>query len=792
MRNWLHNPRDDKESIRIGLFIEKNKEETNLSADDLVMAFLSRRVLPLQRHTHKICQMSGRMDPTRITTHQLSASDLVLKARQICQNALRPSGKYGLAPYTRSNSPPRQNFRRIRKEEQASYAPNRRFQDDCDPDPYLKGKHTMGPTYTKHPDLRPAGMNPEVVEHAVPVSAVVGQEFLDNLSSRGHKNKAPASEAGPSEDPPPPSAPRRMAAASPIPGSGTGACSEPHQERIGHEAGSLRGCCQDLSSSSKVEDTGASNIGAGTEEAERAEPPVPPTPKKKKKAAASPSKTVPEPSAPVASPPAKEAPEASAPTKDAPPSPPAASTGKPAAAKPDRSEGAKLTAQQLAAVVTAVTSPSSGSQSLVLHASRAAVAASEKASAQLGRITELNRGEVNLGPLLEYIEKWNRADLSPATRGLGKDKLPVVDPSGPRSTAQHLSRLKRAVKEFDTAWHDASGNVVFISALPEASFEDVSAQLSALKDEKEQLVLEHRKALDAQENVFAGLKDQLMQAELRHARELKEAQTAAEAKLDKSLRDFTDASTQLRKELEEESRLRKEAQHRNATLTSDQAEYDRLVIQADALALKLFLDSQAYAHKKVTERRAEQALSNPDAPWDAYDHLVALAARISHMRAVDQHLVELPDRAMQIFRVLWPGEAVPANLTLLSDRVKDAGRRFREWKCSSARARADAALRVACSWYKDLDLDALHSLRDDAPTDKDPVLTAKCQDRAYRVAEFASISTFIPPPADIRDEVTDDEEEGASDDEDEDAEEGDAPPEQAPEAPDAGPQPPVA
>jgi hypothetical protein len=44
-----------------------------------------------------------------------------------------------------------QNFRRIRKEEQASYAPNRRFQDDCDPDPYLKGKHKMGPTYTKHP-----------------------------------------------------------------------------------------------------------------------------------------------------------------------------------------------------------------------------------------------------------------------------------------------------------------------------------------------------------------------------------------------------------------------------------------------------------------------------------------------------------------------------------------------------------------------------------------------------------------------------------------------------------------
>jgi hypothetical protein len=65
-------------------------------------------VLPLRRRTHKICEMSGRMDPTRITTHQLSASDLVLKAKQICQNILRPSGKFGLAPYCRTNSPPRQ------------------------------------------------------------------------------------------------------------------------------------------------------------------------------------------------------------------------------------------------------------------------------------------------------------------------------------------------------------------------------------------------------------------------------------------------------------------------------------------------------------------------------------------------------------------------------------------------------------------------------------------------------------------------------------------------------------
>jgi t-SNARE complex subunit (syntaxin) len=103
--------------------------------------------------------------------------------------------------------------------------------------------------------------------------------------------------------------------------------------------------------------------------------------------------------------------------------------------------------------------------------------------------------------------------------------------------------------------------------------------------EQERLALEHRKALDAQEKVSAELKERLVEAELWHARELKEAQAAAEAKLDESLKDFTDSSAQLRMGLEEETRARKEAEARITALTTDQAEYDRLVMQADQLAL---------------------------------------------------------------------------------------------------------------------------------------------------------------------------------------------------------------
>jgi hypothetical protein len=167
-----------------------------------------------------------------------------------------------------------------------------------------------------------------------------------------------------------------------------------------------------------------------------------------------------------------------------------------------------------------------------------------------------------------------------------------------------------------------------------------------------------------------------------------------------------------------------------------------------------------------------------DAPWDPYDYLVALSARISHMRAVDRNVSDIPEVAIQLFKVLWPEEVVPINLSLINDRLKGAGRRIREWQCSAARAGADLALRVACSWYPELDLDALLGVREGAPTDTDPALTAKRQDRAYRIAEYAEARTFISPPPGVTDYLS----EGEEEDEEEDVEAGDA----LPEAPEAG------
>jgi hypothetical protein len=65
-----------------------------------------------------------------------------------------------------------------------------------------------------------------------------------------------------------------------------------------------------------------------------------------------------------------------------------------------------------------------------------------------------------LGALQRYVDEWNTSNLTEATLGVGKDGEVVVDTRGPRSTVQHLARLKRSVREFDNAWHDANSNVL--------------------------------------------------------------------------------------------------------------------------------------------------------------------------------------------------------------------------------------------------------------------------------------------------------------------------------------------
>ncbi|XP_047056250.1 noroxomaritidine/norcraugsodine reductase-like [Lolium rigidum] len=190
-----------------------------------------------------------------------------------------------------------------------------------------------------------------------------------------------------------------------------------------------------------------------------------------------------------------------------------------------------------------------------------------------------------------------------------------------------------------------------------------------------------------------------MQAALQ-ARSSSEGRPAApEARLAEVVEDSTNSNTVPTAEPEEERKSRKAAERLIDTMTTDHREYDRA-----------FPESQVYAVKKVREDRVAREFPNMDAHWDGYDYLVALSARVQHMRSVDRLLADLPDAAIQIFKVLWPEEELPENITLIANRLKDAGTGFASGNAPRLVPEPTRALRSACSRYPDLNLDALQGI----------------------------------------------------------------------------------
>jgi hypothetical protein len=61
--------------------------------------------------------------------------------------------------------------------------------------------------------------------------------------------------------------------------------------------------------------------------------------------------------------------------------------------------------------------------------------------------------------LEKYADAWNNSELTEVTSGLGKDGQLIIDPRGLRSMNQQLARLKRCMRETNTAWFDIDRNI---------------------------------------------------------------------------------------------------------------------------------------------------------------------------------------------------------------------------------------------------------------------------------------------------------------------------------------------
>ena len=77
-----------------------------LMAMDFLLAWVAQRVLPLQRRPHKMCFLSGRLDPSWTSRTELRKSTVAARIRSIVDNTVADEWEYGMAPYTRSTHLP--------------------------------------------------------------------------------------------------------------------------------------------------------------------------------------------------------------------------------------------------------------------------------------------------------------------------------------------------------------------------------------------------------------------------------------------------------------------------------------------------------------------------------------------------------------------------------------------------------------------------------------------------------------------------------------------------------------
>lgn len=89
--------------------VREMHEKEGLEQGDLVAVFISRRVQPLQRRNHRMCDMSGHRDPTRTSTFELTREQVLDQMLAIAELKLEEGWWFGKEPYSLNRQPPKVN-----------------------------------------------------------------------------------------------------------------------------------------------------------------------------------------------------------------------------------------------------------------------------------------------------------------------------------------------------------------------------------------------------------------------------------------------------------------------------------------------------------------------------------------------------------------------------------------------------------------------------------------------------------------------------------------------------------
>ncbi|KAE8819630.1 hypothetical protein D1007_02274 [Hordeum vulgare] len=107
-QNWdAKNPKPHPEVALIHAHLDILRE-SGLLGRDLLATMVVRRILPLHRRPHLVCQMSGRLDPCRLSTKRFAPGAVAQRVNLISTACMDEGGEWtwGMSPFNRAHPPP--------------------------------------------------------------------------------------------------------------------------------------------------------------------------------------------------------------------------------------------------------------------------------------------------------------------------------------------------------------------------------------------------------------------------------------------------------------------------------------------------------------------------------------------------------------------------------------------------------------------------------------------------------------------------------------------------------------
>jgi hypothetical protein len=153
-----------------------------------------------------------------------------------------------------------------------------------------------------------------------------------------------------------------------------------------------------------------------------------------------------------------------------------------------------------------------------------------------------------------------------------------------------------------------------------------------------------------------------------------------------------------------------------------------------------FPNSDRAAAAALKEYRTEQKIvpsSDPKAQLSSGELMALVKGWLHPVAGLGG---DLRRAVVSVFKTLWPGRAVPAEVQALLKWILLASNRVNVWKESAARAGAAQALEFVLSWYPGINLDQLENLREGGSAGLDKT---KLRQLACAIAECADTNVLF-------------------------------------------------